>query len=181
MTHIANKIDIALNADIPGRDVFCRLRQLYEGAFPAEERREWTGIVQPTDPSGPRLFTITHNGHIAGMLTWWDFDKFVYIEHFAVDTAKRGVGIGGVALDIFKQTVGGRPVVLEVEPEDDGGIAHRRIAFYRRHGFEILTRKYIQPPYSPGLPSVPLYIMSTALDIESETVIEKLYTKVYRH
>lgn len=179
MSHTEDKNKISLDAALPGADVLCRLHRLYEDSFPAEERRPWEGIVNPADEHGPCLFTITLEGDVVGMLTAWDFGDFVYIEHFAVDPDRRGDGIGGIALDIFKQTMSGRPVVLEVEPEDNGGIADRRIAFYHRHGLNILTRQYVQPPYSPGLPSVPLYIMSTATDIDGGAVIEKLHTKVY--
>lgn len=163
----------------PGIEEIDYLKRLYETSFPVEERRDWNDVVCPRSANGPCLELIEHEGKTAGMLTWWSLGDVVYIEHFAIDPAVRNCGVGGRALDDFIRKMVPRKVVLEVEPTDNGGIADRRIDFYRRHGFEVLVRDYIQPPYQSGLPSVPLYIMSTGVIPDTGRLIKTLHAIVY--
>ncbi len=153
---------------------------LYLASFPPEERRPWDEIVNPQSPSGPRLAIILDGGEFAGMVTTWRFDGFVYVEHLAIDHALRGRGIGAALLAELSASAG-LPLLLEVEPPaDDNPMAARRIGFYSRNGFHLLDHDYIQPPYSPELPPVPLKLMSTdpALDALAATAI--LHREVYR-
>lgn len=125
------------------------LVSLYESSFPIEERR----AVLLRD----KLHVIrAAGGEVCGFMTLWPFDGFTYIEHFAVFPEMRGRGVGSEALGLI---VGN--VALEVERPEGGEECVRRMAFYRRHGFEIADREYVQPSYSgPGGPTVPMYIMS---------------------
>ena len=156
-------------------------RRLYLDAFPAEERRDWSTILmQPSDTRrGPFLKCIGLEDVFAGMITTWHFDDFNYIEHLATDPAVRGAGVGSLVLSMLRQ--GFRtPWVIEVErPSDDNPMAARRIAFYQRNGFTLLDYDYIQPPYGPGLPEVPLLLMSTDPAIDPETAASTLRRKVY--
>lgn len=144
------------------------LRQLYEESFPPEERRPWT------EPAGHWPRTTIFDG---GFFGWWAFPGFVYIEHFAVLPSLRGAGVGGRALDDFCRSAA-KPVVLEAEPPTMGDMARRRLAFYSRHGFSVLDKDYIQPPYGEGLPSVPLYLLSNA-PVDVSTAIQTLHREVY--
>ena len=71
--------------------------------------------------------------HAAGFLAVWEFESFIYIEHFAVDPALRNSGTGSAMLqELVKQYQ--KPICLEVElPEDE--LTRRRIGFYERNGF----------------------------------------------
>ncbi len=76
----------------------------------------------------------------------------------------------------------GLPTVLEVEPapaDQPHSLPSRRIRFYERAGFSIIDRGYVQPPYSPALPAVPLWLMSTNLTISPARVAATLHRKVY--
>lgn len=156
------------------------IREIYIEAFPPEERRPWEEIASPdTQKSGPKLMGIYHKEQIAGLVAIWDFEKFIYIEHLAVDRSLRGSNIGGRAIDLLKlQTA--KPLLLEVEPAESNpeALANRRINFYRRHGFDIIGRDYIQPPYGDGLPPVPLWLMSTGPIDPAEATVT-LHKKVY--
>lgn len=151
---------------------------LYIRSFPPEERRPWRQIADTA--SLPTLYGIYVDGtSFAGFITVWCFDRYAYVEHFAVDPSRRGGGIGADALAALRHKLG-VPVVLEVEPPDHSDpMAARRIAFYQRCGFSLLDYPYIQPPYAPGLPSVPLRLMTTDPSLGPSDITATLHSKVY--
>ncbi|RHT17871.1 GNAT family N-acetyltransferase [Clostridium sp. AM33-3] len=117
----------------------------------------------------------------AGFLAVWEFESFIYIEHFAVDPALRNSGTGSAMLqELVKQYQ--KPICLEVElPEDE--LTRRRIGFYERNGFVFNEYPYIQPPISKGKSPVPLRIMTYKSEItreEFQKMKEILYRRVYK-
>ncbi|MDE6453834.1 MAG: GNAT family N-acetyltransferase [Muribaculaceae bacterium] len=161
------------------------IEDIYLEAFPPEERRptdDLFGRAQRADGMLRLLVISDERGHTAGMLSYWQFDTFLYVEHFAIDSAMRGRNMGAQAMAEFIRTAG-CPVVLEVERPGANEMADRRIAFYTRLGFAARTEiDYIQPPYAPGLPSVPLLLMAAGpgcgqLDIRSaaDTILHNVY------
>lgn len=145
------------------------LMELYEQAFPPEERR-------PADkmPPADSAFTFYAVGD-CGLLTTWNFGSFTYVEHFAIYPEKRGNGIGAKALQQLQGTV-----VLEVEPPESGDMARRRVDFYVRNGFRMLDFDYIQPPYAPGLSPVKLRLMVRGeLSCSAGEVERTLHERVY--
>lgn len=151
---------------------------LYISSFPPEERRPWSQIADAA--SEPCLYGLYTGEYIfAGIITVWKFNDFAYVEHFAVDPTKRGGGIGAQAIGELKHMLQ-LPVVLEVEPLDHPDpMASRRITFYERCGFTLLDYPYIQPPYAPGLPSVPLCLMTTDTGLDPSEISRTLHSKVY--
>ena len=120
--------------------------------------------------------------HAAGFLAVWEFESFIYIEHFAVDPALRNSGTGPAMLqELIKQYQ--KPICLEVElPEDE--LTRRRIGFYERNGFVFNEYPYIQPPISKGKSPVPLRIMTYGEAITRETfeaMKNVLYRSVYKY
>lgn len=156
------------------------VRKLYFDAFPPEERRPWESLVSPAAyAAGPVLRTLTSDNDFFGFVSYWNFGSFIYIEHLAVDSSLRGGGIGAKALALLSEATA-LPIVLEVEhPSPDNPMAERRIGFYRRNGLDILPFDYIQPPYAPGLPEVPLLLMSTDSSIDPAVVSATLRREVY--
>ena len=154
---------------------------IYEQSFPDDERRRYEQLIELFGGEQPIIIEVlTDSDSTVGFIIYWDFDRFVYIEHFAVDSIARGQGIGSRALSDFVQRAN-KPIILEVEHPTDA-ITHRRINFYRRLGFVLHDEKYIQPPYDKNKQSVPLCIMSKAFSDFSEQFIEvkkTLYNQVY--
>lgn len=153
---------------------------LYNEAFPPEERRPWDTIVNPVSAAGPHLYIAADaDGRNYGFVTIWTFQKFIYVEHLAVDAAARGAGIGASVLAGIKK-LHPKPIALEVEPpHSDNPMAARRIGFYRRCGFDLLDFDYIQPPYAKNLPSVPLFLMATPGAPDPSEIAETLHKEVY--
>ncbi len=168
-----------ISTDISKQDL-PMLEKLYTDSFPAEERRPWKSVVNPESPYGPQLHAIITDGRIAGFLTLWRFERFAYIEHLAIDPAFRSKGSGSSAVRLICELCGMTPVVVEIEPPvESAPDTMRRLAFYRRLGFETIDRDYVQPPYSPGLPSVPLHLMATAV-LPPASTARTLHTHVYK-
>lgn len=158
-----------------------RVRKLYFESFPPEERREWPAVERLLAARRGRMamYEILLCGRPAGFITWWNMDGFAYVEHFAVDPGCRGGGVGRNAIVSFVAAVG-KPVVLEVEPASTGGMARRRIAFYERCGFTAHPGyDYVQPPYGPGLPPVPLMLMTAGGDVSLPDAASALHLHVY--
>ncbi|MCC8177484.1 MAG: GNAT family N-acetyltransferase [Bacteroidales bacterium] len=161
------------------------IEPLYVASFPAEERRDVKDLTERAlDHSDPffSLQVIEDDGVTAGFVTMWRLPFVDYIEHLAVEPAKRGNGIGAEALAIIKDKAK-RPILLEVERPDlapDKGLAERRIEFYKRLGFRVIdTVDYIQPPYAKNLPEVPMLLMSDQPIADIDTVVSHLKTIVY--
>lgn len=154
------------------------LEALYTASFPPEERRPWPQVA--AGGAAPCLLCISAEGAgEAGLVSLWRFPLFTYIEHLCTQPSLRGSGIGAAVLEALKAE--GRPLLLEVEhPQGEAGIEQRRINFYTRCGFRLLDYPYIQPPYAPGLPEVPLLLMCTDPAIDAAQAARTLRTQVYK-
>ena len=156
--------------------------RLYHNSFPAEERRNWAEmeLILKTDKRF-NMFAFSNDNEFSGFLTFWEFENFVYVEHFAVSNTKRGQGIGTQIMQIFIAEHK-LPIVLEVElPENPQAI--KRIAFYEKLNFVIISKPYLQPPYDGKSDFLPLLLMTNDSDFGNEhfdQIRETLYKEVYK-
>ena len=156
------------------------VKSLYLSAFPPEERREYNELIQQLYINECAVNLIIAGGKTAGFCITWDFNDFVYLEHFAIEPVMRGLGIGEGILALIKD-IFNKPVILEAEPPADE-ISTRRIRFYQRNGFKLLHRPYLQPSYDGIKPEVEMKLMSTGVDFTSEELdsyIDIIRKKVY--
>ena len=156
------------------------IKALYEDAFPPHERRDWVALLQLVpDARDMHLDLVYTTDENIGLITWWEIDGCYFIEHFAVDSSLRGQNYGARVLDHYKEQLLGT-IILEVEyPEDSFSI--RRIAFYERLGYHILSLPYRQPAYDDPKKSFPFLLMSNRMlsDQEASPLAEKIKNKVY--
>ena len=112
-------------------DLYSYMEKLMTQSFPSEEYRELEELRKYTDTKTHFYNNIIfHNNTPVGLITYWDFGHFYYIEHFAIDPTQRNGGYGKSVLNHLCQLLK-HPIVLEVEiPEEE--MAKRRINFY--HG-----------------------------------------------
>jgi len=151
---------------------------LYQEAFERRERRDH--LAGPLDNPLFHLLAILRRGDFAGFVAVWRFETFVFVEHLATVAAVRGLGIGG---DVIALVVQNAPLtVLETERMEESPLARRRLAWYRRHGFQVNPQPYFQPAYGPGLPEVPMHFLSHPRMLaagEFEAVVQTLRREVY--
>ncbi len=156
--------------------------QLYQDAFPVEERRPVEKLNELVENKKSFVANaLVHDGQFAGLLNYWEFDSFVYLEHLAMLPQLRGQNLGGMLLETLKKDIH-LPLVLEAErPETE--IAARRAAFYQRHGFHVVDKDYMQPPYRAGEDEFPLWLFSTDehFPLENVRLIKQEVYGVFAH
>lgn len=154
------------------------MEALMHTAFPIQERRNDEEQRHNTDYN-PLFHSnlIIDNNTPVGLINYWDFKTFRYIEHFAIDNNLRSKGYGQAVITRLKEE-SKRPMVLEVEePMDE--TTQRRISFYQRQGFVLHKHPYLQPPYREGDSWFPLCLMSYGpLDMDKQ--YEEIKTTIYR-
>lgn len=156
---------------------FDALFSIMEKSFPTDEFRPYDEQKALFSKKRYSVYGEKDGTRLLGFLSVWDFDDFLYVEHFAVDSALRGGGIGSKMLSSLVAAQK-RPSCLEVElPEND--TARRRIGFYMRNGFFLNEYDYIQPPISKGRLPVPLRIMTSGGRI-TQADFEKIRTALYK-
>lgn len=164
-------------------DEYRFVENLLTEAFPKEEYRELSEFRTLT--ASKRIFhnNLIYDGEtLVGFVTYWDFRRFCYIEHFATLPNMRNKGYGRQVLACL-QALLRVPIVLEVEcPEEE--MARRRIGFYERQGFMLWKRDYVQPPYRPGGDFLKLYLMAYG-DLSEERdfdfIKKTIHKEVYGH
>lgn len=160
------------------------VEDLYVSAFPPEERRPIVFQRANIDDNPlMRLLLISDEQKAPiGFITYWTFDSFCYVEHFAIHPIYRNKGFGSQSILSFINSVQ-LPVVLECELPGSSTLADRRIDFYKRSGFHLWSREYIQPPY-PGNNDngTFLSLMVTEgleVDMDFEMIVKTIYHNVY--
>ena len=161
--------------------MYSYVEKLIVASFPSDEYRALDQLRAFTD--APNAFTnhvVKEDDRMIGLFTSWDFDDFVYVEHFATDPEVRNGGYGKKIMEAFCNQCS-KPIVLEVEePEEE--MAKRRVGFYERLGYKLWGANYEQPPYKEGDHFLPMRIMAYgALECERDydRVKEMLYKYVY--
>ncbi|MDD2954109.1 MAG: GNAT family N-acetyltransferase [Parabacteroides sp.] len=142
------------------------VEKTYDSSFPEEERRDFSLVRRLlAEDSRFEMYALLREGIYVGFITGWQFEGFVYVEHFAIDESARNGGIGAKAMTSFL-ALHEDPVVLEVEmPADE--MSKRRIGFYERLGFVLDHHVYFQPPYRKGEAFLEMRLMTHgALDLE---------------
>ncbi len=170
------KLERIQTADHP---YFALLFDLYRDSFPVEERRELSSLLTKFSEKSMCFSAIWCESELVGLLVYWVFGDFLYVEHLAIFPRKRGGGLGSNVLKILQEQ--GVPVLLEVEiPHDEPSL--QRVAFYNRSGFRALHVEYFQPPYLEGESLLPMTLFSDHSEWETETLrnaIEFFHRKVY--
>lgn len=137
-----------LNADV---------REMYESAFPDDERREWVQLFTLITNPAYRFNLIFDEQILIGLISVWNLNEFIFIEHFTIRNKERGKGFG---TEVIRQIISKEmPVILEVE-EPLSEMAIKRIRFYERLHFSVSQGEYFQPPYSKDKQMVKMLLMS---------------------
>ena len=147
-------------------------QSLYISAFPKDERRPIKSITELLQEDYFEFIPLYTDNEFVGFATLWMFEKFAYLEHFAIRPEKRNGGIGFAFIKALQEnsikdskliftlpqkTI--KNIVIEVE-KPDNEIARKRIGFYERLGFKILDNYYFQPPYSKENSGLEMKVMT---------------------
>lgn len=156
-------------------------KNIYEKSFPIEERRDFSLVLDIYKTDSLSLNLIYDNETMVGILNYWDFNDFLYIEHLAVNEQYRNQKIATKVLEQLNSQ--NKLIVLEVElPNDE--LSKRRIRFYERNAYSIQPFTYFQPPYRKGEEKIKMHLMAnTQLPINKtkyDEIVSLIEKKVYK-
>lgn len=159
------------------------VQQLYQTAFPPEERRVFSSISLAPAPAGGEAgmqLLLAQDATLApvAFAFVWDFKQFRFIEHLATAPQHRGKGYGNYIMQLLLPA--GKPCLLEVEPPHDEQ-SEKRICFYQKLGFTQSSITYLQPPYHIGGAALPMLLLTNPF-IPAATTLEyaaQIHTTVY--
>lgn len=161
--------------------------KVYIQSFPKDERRDFNLIYNIIkEEKGVFDFFVLiddeyQNGPI-GILSCWNFEKYIYIEHLAIEESFRGNGYGSIVFEMLSKIIQ-VPIILEVElPTNDD--AKQRIKFYKGLNFTLIDKDYTQPSYSKDKHCLDLKLMTNDISlfniISFEEIVKELHTRVYK-
>ncbi|HLC64567.1 MAG TPA: GNAT family N-acetyltransferase [Candidatus Nanoarchaeia archaeon] len=163
-----------------GSKEFREAWKIYESSFPSDEKRTLELQKELIKNKQYNFFIVIKDRVLVAIITDWNFEYFLFVDHFAIKEEFRGKGIGtGLLREYLSKNK--QKIVLEVErPETE--IATKRIKFYEKIGFKLNTFDYIQPPYGKDKNPVPMLLMTYPEKInksEFSSIREKLHITVY--
>ncbi len=162
---------------------FGEVYDLYNSAFPAYQRRTWAGLETLFNKKPAfQCLNVRSNSNFVGLIHYWTFEKFIYIEHFAIHPDYRNQGLGSKVMKEFlaKKEL---PVVVETETPRSH-VASQRIHFYERLGFFMTTNFYMQPPYEGSQVMMSMLLMSNDYHFTNKyftQIRNTLYKEVYKY
>lgn len=159
--------------------------KLYNEVFPKDQRRIYENekhLDNFIKMKGGKFnaFSAVDGDLYLGFLSYWTFEGYTYIEHFAVSPEHRGKNLGRLMLNhLFKEV--SPNVLVETEPADSSPEAKRRIDFYEKNGFRIRKEiNYTQPSYGKGQEVVPMELMTHGdVNLHNMDSIKDMLQEVY--
>ena len=70
-------------------------------------------------------------------------------------------------------------IILESEPSDLNEMAERRIGFYERNGYQIISKEYVQPSYGEGKNALNLFLLSNFPIENISEIVTEIHEEVY--
>ncbi|WP_371363757.1 hypothetical protein SRRS_46430 [Sporomusa rhizae] len=179
--HPNEAINTNYNLILAEKSNFPRIYEIMHASFPPSEKRSYDGQRELMNRRHYKLYVRKKREKIIAFLAVWEFNDFNYIEHFAVDAAYRGDGLGG---EILKEYLSHalKTVFLDVEPPATE-VAYRRIKFYERLNFHLNQFDYYQPPLQAGQKHLLLKTMTYPNPVEEDFFCyhkKVLFETVYR-
>lgn len=160
--------------DLKNSDLFYKAWELYETSFPKIERRNINEQKQIQNDSRYKTYAYLDEDNFVGIVFYWDFDKFRFIEHFAINPSFRGKSYGSKILESLLNT--SNDVVLEIELISDE-ISKKRLRFYEKFDFKVNDFKHYQVPFREEQESLELLFLSHGR-ILSKDEYEELYSQM---
>lgn len=155
----------------------------YECSFPEFEKRTKRDQIKVLEDNRYKVYAISDEGNYVGFITLWEFNKYCFIEHLAIDPINRGKSYGKAIINKLQSQHQDKIIILEIDPPIDD-ISKRRLKFYEGLGFIISDLHHFNLPYRKGGEGHRLYIMTYPNPItqeEYEIFNNFLYTEIIQY
>ena len=139
--------------------------KLYRASFPSHELRLWSDQKAVMREESYHFDLCLMDGALAGLILYWDFGDYLYVEHFCVMPALRGQGLGTLILQELARK--NKLIILEIDPLNDA-VSLRRRDFYTHCGYVQNDYPHIHPPYQCANAGHELIVMSYPRAISQE-------------
>lgn len=146
--------------------LYTEFATLYSKSFPIFEQRTLEQQIAAFSSPNYHLDLFYDDDLFVGFFSYWKFEKYSYLEHFAVNDNHRGKGYGAILLQKLEDYLS-HTVILEIDPIVDD-ISAARWRFYERCGFCRNSFKHIHPPYRDGYKGHSLIVLSSKEPLKNE-------------
>jgi len=135
--------------------------KIYSVSFPVYELRSDKQQEYAFRDSRYNLFCILDEKKdmLCAFISFWEFERYIYIEHLAVNQELRGKNLGSKMLKDFNSETS-KTIILEIDPIKDE-IAERRLRFYQKLGYVLNPYKHYHPAYNTEYPPHELLVLNT--------------------
>ena len=148
------------------KEDFDSFYKLLEQDFPYEERKSREDELEAFSHPNFHPYFVFKDNVFVGYFCHWDFNDFIFGEHFAIVKDLRDHGIGTEFLTQYLASIE-KPIIIEVE-KPTTITAKRRINFYNRLGLVVNDCDYTQPSYHKDGSGVPMLILTYKKKITKE-------------
>lgn len=146
--------------------LYTTFENLYKNSFPIFEQRTVEQQEKAFASDKYHLDCYFKEGLFIGFISYWEFDDYIYIEHFAILRELRGSGYGSTLLKEFICR-NSKQALLEIDPVTDE-ISAARLRFYKACGFYENSYLHTHPPYRNEFEGHSLVILTTNNEINEE-------------
>lgn len=155
-----------INIQDLGHPLYKEFKGLYACSFPLFEQR--TEEQQRTAFDNPSYHLVAYEANeiLVGFISYWEFDDYLYIEHFAINARMRGKGYGSDILRSFIRSTE-KIILLEIDPVTDN-VSEARLSFYKTCGFHENPYSHKHPPYRAEYQPHPLVVLTTQRTISEQ-------------
>jgi len=143
---------------------------IYKTSFPLHEQRNEEQQQAAFQHAEYHLECVIEENRLLAFIAYWEFDSYLYIEHFAVNPACRGQNIGSESLKALAAKTD-KVILLEIDPLIDE-VSRKRFHFYERLDFKANPYKHYYPPYSLEYPPHELIVLSLSKVLDEALYIQ---------
>ena len=118
--------------------------KLYEESFPVAERRKAEDHLSACNDNRFFPLSVWDGNQLIGLMFFWEWDNYRYLEHLAVNPDLRGHGYGTQLLNYLRESK--HTIILEIDPLINE-LSVRRLQFYERSGFTLTPYRFVHLPY----------------------------------
>ena len=133
-----------LNIEAGDKERWEKVWELYEDSFPIAERRKVDDHLRACNDE--RFFPLSawEGQQLIGLMFFWEWDSYRYLEHLAVNPELRGQGHGSQLLKYLRDSE--HTIILEIDPLSNE-LSVRRLQFYERSGYTLTPYRFVHLPY----------------------------------
>lgn len=180
--------------------VFCeqldelkQVQEIYEGAFPANEKQKFATIVERICTHKEFLYVLKNDDEVVAFALIYSLEitGYLLLDYLAIKDSARNRGLGTKLLVELKNLLLGKNVSLILEVDDpnfgeDKELKNRRLGFYKKNNVkEVSHFNYILPPLSGKHPTFQKLLIIPKKDCfqisnqELLCLIKTMYQEVY--